>query len=163
MPERAIVTSRVRGGASRAKGAGQLAFDRLTLSVEAAQDALKDLRKEVSKGTRDVLRDLDTTLRDARKNLRSVSKTVTNDLEKVQQALTTGKPAPTRAAHPRKRAATAPTARKATTAAKATTVRKPSAAAKTTAKRAEPTAASSEQEPLAGASPENETGSARER
>ena len=63
MPERATVTRRVRGGASRAQGAGQAAMDRLTQSVEAAQEALKDLSKELNKGTRDVLKDLDTTLR----------------------------------------------------------------------------------------------------
>ena len=76
MPDRAIVPGRVRGGASRAKGTGEDALDRLTRSVEAAQEALKDLRKEVSRGTREVLKDLDTTLKDARRNLRSVSKTV---------------------------------------------------------------------------------------
>jgi hypothetical protein len=41
MPDRAIVPRRVRGGASRAKGTGEEALDRLTRSVEAAQDALK--------------------------------------------------------------------------------------------------------------------------
>ena len=67
MPDRASMTGRVRSGASRARGAGDEALDRLTRSVEAAQDALKDLRKEVSRGTRDVLKDLDTTLKDARR------------------------------------------------------------------------------------------------
>ena len=50
MPERATVTRRVRGGASRAQGAGQAAMDRLTQSVEAAQEALKDLSKELTRG-----------------------------------------------------------------------------------------------------------------
>jgi len=41
----------VRGGASRARHAGQGALDRLTQSVEAAEAALRDhLRKELSKG-----------------------------------------------------------------------------------------------------------------
>ena len=44
-------------------------MDRLTQSVEAAQEALKDLSKELNKGTRDVLKDLDTTLRDAQEEL----------------------------------------------------------------------------------------------
>src|SRR4051812_9234087 len=91
MPERTTVTRSVRGGASRARDGGQAALDRLTQSVEAAQAALKDLRKELSKGTRDVLEDLDTTLKDARKNVRSVSRTVTKDLEQIQHALATGK------------------------------------------------------------------------
>jgi hypothetical protein len=132
MPDRATVTKRVRGGASRARNAGEVSFERLTQSVEAAQAALKDLRKEVSKGTRDVLKDLDVTLKDARKSVRSVSRTVSKDLAEIQQALGGSKPArpaataaPTRkttaakAATPRKKTAT--TARKKTTTARART------------------------------------------
>jgi hypothetical protein len=145
MPQRAIVPRRIRGGASRAQGAGQAALDRLTQSVDAAQEALKDLRKELTKGTRDVLRDLDTTLTDARKNLRSVSKTVTQDLESIQRALITGKPAPTRAARQRKSAATRPTARKTTTTAKAARVRKPPVVSEAGREQAAATAVSSEQ------------------
>jgi hypothetical protein len=98
MPARTTVTKRVRGGASRARGAGEASFERLTQSVEAAQVALKDLRKELSKGTRDVLGDLDVTLKDARKHLRSVSRTVSKDLDEIQHALTAGKPARARTA-----------------------------------------------------------------
>lgn len=114
MPARTTVTTRVRGSASRARGAGEASLERLTHSVEAAQTALKDLRKELSKGSRDVLGDLDMTLKDARKNLRSVSRTVSKDLEEIQQALTAGKPARrTKATSARKRTSTAkaPTAR----------------------------------------------------
>jgi len=64
MPRRATVSGGVRSGASRARDAGQGAFDRLTQSLDAAQAALNDLRKELSKGTRDVLQDLDTTLKE---------------------------------------------------------------------------------------------------
>jgi uncharacterized protein YukE len=140
MPQRK--TGGVRGGASRARDAGQTAFDRLTQSVEAAQAALKDLRKELSKGTRDVLEDLDTTLKDARKNVRSVRRTVARDLEQVQRALTTGKPAEPRAARPRKTAAKPTTARKRTTGAKVAPARKTTAAGarRTTARAAKPTA-----------------------
>jgi hypothetical protein len=122
MPARATVTKRVRGGASRAKGAGEASFERLTQSVEAAQGALKDLRKELSKGTRDVLGDLDVTLRDARKNLRSVSRTVSKDLDEIQHALTAGKPARARTARKTKTGKPA-TARTRTTTPKARTTR----------------------------------------
>jgi sugar-specific transcriptional regulator TrmB len=115
MPDRAIVPRRVRGGASRAKGTGEEALDRLTRSVEAAQDALKDLRKELSRGTREILKDLDTTLKDARRNLRSVSSTVSNDLQQVQRALTTAKPASTRATRSRPSTTAASARRKRTT------------------------------------------------
>jgi len=174
MPQRTTATRAVRGGASRARDTGQTAFDRLTQSLELAQAALKDLRRELSKGTRDVLDDLDTTLKDARKNVRSVSRTVTKDLEQIQQALTTGRPAEPRAARPRKTTAQPTTARKRTTTAKTTTARKRTAAAKaapareptaagarrTTARAAEPTAAPGEQKPPTAPTTENENASA---
>jgi hypothetical protein len=129
MPARATVTTRVRGGASRARGAGEASFERLTQSVEAAQAALNDLRKELSKGSRDVLWDLDMTLKDARKSVRRVRRTVSKDLEEIQQALTASKPVRTRTGGPRKRAPAAGTARKTTTG-KPATARKRTTAAK---------------------------------
>src|SRR5213080_2847505 len=93
MPKTTSVSGPVGDGASRARHAGQVAFDRLTQSVVAAQVAPKDLRKELSKGSRDVLADLETTLKDARKDLRSVRRTVTRDLEQIPRALVSGKPA----------------------------------------------------------------------
>jgi hypothetical protein len=62
------------------------ALDRLGGSIDAAQDALKDLRRELSKGGRDLLKDLDALLRDARKNLRGAQRTLIKDLEEVQKA-----------------------------------------------------------------------------
>jgi hypothetical protein len=112
MPKTASVGGRVRGGASRARHAGQGALDRLTKSVEAAEVALKDLRKEMGKGSRDVLGDLETTLKDARKDLRSVSRTFTKDLAQIEQALVAGKPVKRRAAPARARSAKAGAARK---------------------------------------------------
>jgi phage-related minor tail protein len=162
MPQRTTATRAVRGGASRARDAGQTAYDRLTQSLEMAQAALKDLRRELSKGTRDVLDDLDATLKDARKNVRSVSRTVTKDLEQIQQALTAGKPAEPRAARPRRTAAEPTTARKRTAAAKAAPARKTTAAGarRTSARAAKPTAAASEQKPPTAPTAENENGSA---
>ena len=117
MPKTTSVSGPVGDGASRARHAGQVAFDRLTQSVEAAQVALKDLRKELSKGSRDVLADLETTLKDARKDLRSVRRTVTRDLEQIPRALVSGKPARRRGASASKATAKATAARKTTTAA----------------------------------------------
>src|SRR5256885_4807689 len=114
MPKTTSVSGPVGDGASRARHVGQVAFDRLTQSVEAAQVALKDLRKELSKGSRDVLADLETTLKDARKDLRSVRRTVTRDLEQIPRALVSGKPA-------RRRGASASRATAKATAAKTTT------------------------------------------
>jgi hypothetical protein len=57
-----------------AAGGGQSAYERLNASVEAAQAALKELRGELGRGSRELLTDVDVTLRDARKNLRRVSR-----------------------------------------------------------------------------------------
>jgi hypothetical protein len=62
------------------------ALDRLGGSLDAAQDALKDLRRELSKGGRDLLKDLDVLVRDARKNLRGARRTLVKDLDEVQKA-----------------------------------------------------------------------------
>jgi hypothetical protein len=67
---------------------GGSALDRLGGSLDAAQDALKDLRRELSKGGRDVVKDLDLLLRDARKNLRGARRTLVKDLDEMQKAAT---------------------------------------------------------------------------
>ncbi|MGE5636474.1 MAG: hypothetical protein ACM3UV_05995 [Nocardioidaceae bacterium] len=74
--------------ARSSKPAGQVALDRLGDSIEAAQAALKDLRSEMSRGSRELLKDVDTTLRNARKNLRGANRKIIKDLEGVQKAVT---------------------------------------------------------------------------
>ena len=71
----------------KAGSAGSGSLERLHDSIDAAQAALKDLRSEMSRGSRELLEDVEVTLRDARKNLRRVSGRVSKDLEDVQQAL----------------------------------------------------------------------------
>lgn len=75
-------------GSTRSKDSksGDAALDRLGGSLDAAQEALKDLRRELSKGGRDLVKDLDALLRDARKNLRGARRTLVKDLEQVQKA-----------------------------------------------------------------------------
>jgi ABC-type transporter Mla subunit MlaD len=72
-----------RRGAARATPD---ALGRLNDSIEAAERALKELRSEMSQGSRELLGDVDRTLRDARKNLRRTSRRIAKDLEQVQQA-----------------------------------------------------------------------------
>ena len=76
------------------KGAtgGNVSLDRLSGSIDAAQDALKDLRRELSKGGRDMLKDVEVLLRDARKNLRSTQRTLIKDLEEMQKAASGKRP-----------------------------------------------------------------------
>ena len=64
------------------------ALSRLEKSIDAAHGALKDLRTELGRGGRDLLKDLEKTLGDSRKSLRSLSNTVTKDFEKLQKAAT---------------------------------------------------------------------------
>ena len=65
---------------------GPDALGRLSDSIVASQAALKDLRSEMSRGSRELLKDLDKTLRDARKNLGRTSRRIAKDLDEVQQA-----------------------------------------------------------------------------
>lgn len=72
--------------------------DRLDDAIGAAQDALKDLRRDLSRGRRVLVKDLDKTLKDARGNLRRVRGTLVDDLEEVGRKLSgeggaKGKPA----------------------------------------------------------------------
>jgi hypothetical protein len=78
----------------RARQAGGAALDRLQASIEAAETALKDLRGEVGRDSRDLLKDLGTALKDARANLTRSRKQIVTDLEQIEQALVKGKAAP---------------------------------------------------------------------
>jgi hypothetical protein len=85
----------------RAKQAGSAALDRLRASIEAAETALKDLRGEVSRNSRNLLKDIGTTLKATRRNLTRSRRRIAKDLEQIEQALVKGKaaarPAPKRA------------------------------------------------------------------
>ena len=92
---RSTARSRSAGARSTSRSTtttrGPRALDRLAKSIDAAEGALKDLRSELGRGGRDLVKDLDKTLRDSRKNLRSLSRTVAKDIGKLQRAATTSK------------------------------------------------------------------------
>jgi hypothetical protein len=77
----------------RAKQAGSAALERLQASIEAAETALRDLQGEVSHDSRDLLKDLGTTLKDARRNLTRRRQRIVKDLEQIEQAVVKGKAA----------------------------------------------------------------------
>jgi hypothetical protein len=84
----------------RAKQAGSVALDRLRASIEAAETALKDLQGEVSRDSRDLLKDVGKTLKTARRNLTRSGQRIVKDLEQIEQAVVKGKttrPTPKRA------------------------------------------------------------------
>lgn len=91
--------------ARKAKPASKNAkpVDRLDDAIAAAQEALKDLRGDLSRGRKVLVRDLDKTLKDARGNLRRVRGTLVEDLDEVGRKLT-GKPKPKAAAKPKAKA-----------------------------------------------------------
>lgn len=74
------------------KQAGSAALDRLQASIDAAQTALKDLRGEVSRDSRDLFHDLGTTVRHGRRNLARSRRRLLKDLEQVPRAMIQGKP-----------------------------------------------------------------------
>ena len=89
----------------RAKQASSAALDRLQASIEAAETALKDLQGEVSRDSRDLLKDVGKTLKTARQNLTRSRQRIVKDLEQIEQALVKGKttrPGPKRATSARR-------------------------------------------------------------
>jgi predicted nucleic acid-binding Zn-ribbon protein len=92
--QRKTQTTRRTGRQQPAAAGGEAALERLNASVEAAQTALKELRGELGRGSRELLQDVDVTLRDARKNLRRVSRQLVKDLEQVQRAAAGKRPGP---------------------------------------------------------------------
>jgi hypothetical protein len=101
----------------RAKQAGSAALDRLRASIEAAETALKDLQGEVSRDSRELLKDIGKTLRATQRNLTRSRRRIAKDLEQLEKALVKGK-APARPA-PKKRA----TSKRATSARRASAAR----------------------------------------
>ena len=128
MAPRTTAKRKTGGKAKSRVSGGHQALDRLNESIEAAEKALKELRGEMSRGSRALLKDMDNTLRDARKSVRSIRREVAKELEDLQRAAT-GKAASARGAtarkpRPRSRAKK-PAAKK--PAAKKATARKPAA------------------------------------
>jgi hypothetical protein len=122
----------------RAKRAGNTALDRLQSSIEGAESALKDLRREVGRDSRDRLNDLATTLKSARRNVTRSRQRIVKEMEAMEQRLTKGKkrPAPKR----RAKAARASTARSRKTAtAKSTAKRRTKTATRSKATRSKAT------------------------
>ncbi len=117
----------------RAKQAGSAALDRLRASIDAAENALKDLQGEVSRDSRDLLKDIGKTLRATQRNLTRSRRRIAKDIEHLEHALVKGK-APARAGAN----ATASSAR----ASASKTARKKRASKRTTTKRATAKAAS---------------------
>jgi hypothetical protein len=93
--------------ASRARAASKepAALKRLNSSLDAAQEALADLRKDtgrdVSQGARDLYKDVRTFISSARRDSSKLAKALARDLEQAEKRLASGRAgtrAPTRTA-----------------------------------------------------------------
>jgi hypothetical protein len=124
----------------RAKQAGSAALDRLQASIEAAETALTNLQGEVSRDSRDLLKDIGTTLKATRRNLTRSRRRIAKDLEQIEKALVKGKaparPAPKRArTAPRASAARSSKATPRASAARSSKAARPASSTKRKAKR----------------------------
>jgi hypothetical protein len=122
----------------RAKKAGNSALDRLQTSIDSAETALKDLRREVGRESQERLKDVGSTLTATRKNLTRSRNRIMKDLEQFEHRLMKGKAKGKAKAKPKARVRSAPkkrarkTARASTTRSTRTTAGKSSAKARST-------------------------------
>jgi hypothetical protein len=75
----------------RAKRAANTPLDRLQASIEGAESALKDLRREVGRDSRERLNDVATTLKSARRNLTRSRQRIIKEMEGIEKSLMKGK------------------------------------------------------------------------
>src|SRR3954470_10258749 len=84
-----------KSAASRARTSGSAAsqktWTRLTKSIDTAEDSLKELRKELGRGGKEVLKDLEKALKDSRKSAGNAQKTASKQAEKLARVVTTGR------------------------------------------------------------------------
>ena len=83
---------------------GTAALDGLEVSLEQAQQAITDLRRDLSTGGRQLVKDVETAVKSARRDLRKTRWAIQGDLGDLGEALTPRRPA-------RKAAAPAPKAK----------------------------------------------------
>src|SRR5437763_16454178 len=125
--------SRSTRSRSRASSRQPAALTRLNKSLDAAQDALgalgKDVGRDVSAGARDAYKDLQKFVRDARRGSGKLGTTLERDLDRLQKrvvsAAKTGRKPPSRASSTSRRS----TARR--SAARRGSARKPAARSRT--------------------------------
>jgi hypothetical protein len=69
-------------------GRMEAGLERLEASLDAAQDAAKALRRDVSRGSRDIAKNVETMLAATRKDTTKLAKAVRRDLADLQKAMT---------------------------------------------------------------------------
>lgn len=74
--------------AANGKGAREAALDRLNESLDAAQKAIKAVRRDVTTGGRDLVKDVEGMIAQARKDTSKLERAVRSDLADLQRAVT---------------------------------------------------------------------------
>lgn len=72
---------------------GKRALDGLEVSLEGAQKAIADLRRDLGSGGRRLVKDVETAVQSARRDLRRSRKAIQSDLGDLGGALTPRRPA----------------------------------------------------------------------
>lgn len=105
-PKRSTAPKRKAPAKRSAPRAGKDPLDRLKGSLDGAEAALKDLRTGASKGTGELVRDLEKTLKHLRSNARQVGREVSKDLAAAGREATKSSPRKPAARRTAKRPAT---------------------------------------------------------
>jgi hypothetical protein len=124
MPQARRKTTRKQPQRRSAAKAGDATLNRLNSSLDAAYDALTELRKNLGRGGREVVKDVHQRITDVRKDARKLNKSLRSELQK---SIAGARPSPTRT--------TTSAGRKAPAGRRATAARKPASSRRTTAGR----------------------------
>jgi hypothetical protein len=88
---------------------GKAALDGLEISLDEAQKAITELRRDLSTGRRQLVKDVEAAIKSARRDLNKTRKAIQGDLSELGEALTprrtaSDKPAAKAAAEPQAKA-----------------------------------------------------------
>ena len=93
MPAAKSASATKRATPAAAAKRGLTALDGLEVSLDQAQKALTDLRRDLSTGGRRLVKDVDTAIKAARRDLRRSRKAIQGDLGDLGTALKPRRPA----------------------------------------------------------------------
>jgi hypothetical protein len=115
MPPARRKTTRKQAPRRSAAKAGDASLKRLNSSLDAAHEALTELRKNLGRGGREVVKDVQGRVTELRKDARNLNKSLRSELGHLQKSIAGARPkasAAKKRASGRKKAAPRPTAAK---------------------------------------------------
>src|SRR5947209_4864061 len=87
MPTARRKTTRKQPQRRPAARAGDASLKRLNSSLDAAHDALTELRKNLGRGGREVVNDVHQRITDVRKDARKLNKSLRSELDQLQKSI----------------------------------------------------------------------------